>query len=64
MFSSGWELVFLILIGLVFFGANRLPGIARSLGQGIREFRDSTAPRPPNERGRKQLDHGAGEGGK
>jgi sec-independent protein translocase protein TatA len=33
------ELVILLCIILLFFGANRVPGLARSLGGGIREFR-------------------------
>lgn len=36
-----WELLFVFLIVLLFFGAKRLPEIGGSLGKGIREFRDS-----------------------
>ncbi len=31
----------LLLIVLLFFGPKRLPGLGRSLGQGLREFKDS-----------------------
>jgi len=33
------ELLIIILIGLIFFGAKRLPEIARGLGKGMSEFR-------------------------
>ncbi len=33
------ELLILLFIVLLFFGAKRLPGLAHSLGKGIREFR-------------------------
>lgn len=35
------ELLILLLIVLLFFGAKRLPEIGRSLGEGIRGFKDS-----------------------
>lgn len=38
---SWQELVIVLLIVLVLFGPRRLPEIGRSLGNGIREFRDS-----------------------
>ncbi len=36
---GGSELFLILLIVLVFFGAKKLPELARGLGQGIREFR-------------------------
>jgi sec-independent protein translocase protein TatA len=33
------ELIILLCIILLFFGAKRIPGLARSLGNGMREFR-------------------------
>ena len=40
MFGVGLpELLFILLICLLLFGANRLPEIGRSLGEGIREFK-------------------------
>jgi sec-independent protein translocase protein TatA len=42
---TGWtsptHLVALLLIALLLFGARRLPEIGRSLGSGMREFKDS-----------------------
>ena len=35
------ELVIVLLIVLVIFGPKRLPGLGRSLGAGMREFKDS-----------------------
>ena len=40
MFGVGWsEILVLILIVLLFIGAERLPEIGRSLGEAIREIR-------------------------
>ncbi|MED5248543.1 MAG: twin-arginine translocase TatA/TatE family subunit [Candidatus Neomarinimicrobiota bacterium] len=36
---GGWEIVLIALVILLIFGAKRLPGLARGLGQGIREFK-------------------------
>jgi sec-independent protein translocase protein TatA len=42
---TGWtsplHIVILLLIALLLFGAKRLPEIGRSLGHGMREFKDS-----------------------
>ena len=39
--NLGWgELLVILLIILVLFGARRLPDIGRSLGEAIREFRE------------------------
>ena len=35
------HLIFLLLLALLLFGAKRLPEIGRSLGVGMREFKDS-----------------------
>jgi sec-independent protein translocase protein TatA len=35
------EIVLLLLVGLLLFGAKRLPEIGRALGEGMREFKDS-----------------------
>jgi sec-independent protein translocase protein TatA len=35
------ELIIVLVIVLVIFGPKRLPGLGRSLGQGMREFKDS-----------------------
>jgi sec-independent protein translocase protein TatA len=36
---GGWELVIIALFVLIFFGAKRLPEMAKGLGKGIREFK-------------------------
>ena len=36
---GGWEIALIALVILLIFGAKRLPGLARGLGQGIREFK-------------------------
>jgi len=42
MFGIGMpELLIILLICLLLFGANRLPEIGKSLGEGIREFKKS-----------------------
>jgi sec-independent protein translocase protein TatA len=44
------EIILLLLVALLLFGAKRLPEIGRSLGTGMREFKDSvtgtTKPEP------------------
>ena len=43
------HIAFLVVILLLVFGAKRLPEIGRSLGSGMREFKDSvTGVRPDN----------------
>lgn len=39
---SGGELVVVVLLVIMFFGANRIPEIAKGLGKGIREVRNAT----------------------
>jgi len=40
MFGLGFqELAVILLLALLFFGAKRLPGIAKSLGKSINEFK-------------------------
>ena len=36
-----WELLILLLVLLLVFGPKRLPEMGRSLGRGMREFKDS-----------------------
>ena len=36
---GGWEWLIIILFLLIFFGAKRLPDMAKGLGKGIREFK-------------------------
>lgn len=39
---GGGELLVVLTAFLLLFGADRIPGIARSFGRGIREFKDAT----------------------
>ena len=36
-----WEILLVLIVALVLFGAKRLPELARGLGLGINEFRDA-----------------------
>ena len=36
------ELIIILVIVLVIFGASRLPGLFQALGQGVKEFRDAS----------------------
>lgn len=39
---GGGEMLVIITAILLLFGAERIPGIARSFGRGMREFKDAT----------------------
>ena len=39
---SGPELIVILVIILVFFGAKRIPELAKGLGKGIREFKNAS----------------------
>lgn len=39
---NGWEVVAILAIVLIIFGAKKLPELARGLGQGIKEFKKSS----------------------
>ena len=49
---TGWtsptHIILLLLIALLLFGAKRLPEIGRSLGTGMREFKDSVTGGSPS----------------
>ena len=48
---GGTELIVILVIILVLFGGSKLPGLAKGLGQSIKEFkkasRDEDPPAPP-----------------
>jgi sec-independent protein translocase protein TatA len=44
-----WEIVLLLLLALLLFGAKRLPEIGRSMGKGMREFKDSVSGKEQDE---------------
>jgi sec-independent protein translocase protein TatA len=56
---TGWtsptHIILLLLIALLLFGAKRLPEIGRSLGSGMREFKDSVTGSNPSEPPQQQL---------
>jgi len=61
---GGWEIVLILAVVLILFGAKRLPELAKGLGTGIKEFKkatrevtdemthamDDTTPPPPQRR--------------
>jgi sec-independent protein translocase protein TatA len=49
-FETPWHIVLLLLIALLLFGGKRLPEIGRSLGTGMREFKDSVTGHSDDER--------------
>ena len=44
-----WEILILLLVVLLVFGPKRLPEMGRSLGRGMREFKDSIAGKDDDE---------------
>lgn len=37
-----WEIILILFLVLLLFGAKKLPELARGLGKGIREFKDAS----------------------
>ena len=61
---GGPEIILIILVIVVFFGAKKIPNIAKGLGEGIREFRkairdgqaeDADETKKPDEQNDKKL---------
>lgn len=47
---GAWEIILIVLVVMLFFGARRIPEIGKGLGEGIRNFKgslkdDKTLPR-------------------
>lgn len=42
LFISGVEIVFILFVVVMVFGADRIPEIARGLGKGMRQLKDAT----------------------
>jgi len=40
---GGWELIIILVIVLILFGANRLPQLAKGMGESIRNFKTGMA---------------------
>ena len=45
-----WELILILLIALLIFGAAKLPEIGRALGKAIREFKKATSEAESNDK--------------
>lgn len=58
---GGWEILLIILIILIFFGAKRIPELARGLGKGMREFKDATKEQPKEDKPKEELNNSAAE---
>ena len=41
-FIGGWEMVLILAVVLILFGAKKLPELAKGLGQGIKEFKKAS----------------------
>ena len=41
-FFGGWEIVLILVVVLILFGAKKLPELAKGLGTGIKEFKKAT----------------------
>ena len=41
-FLGGWEIILILAVVLILFGAKKLPDLAKGLGQGIREFKKAS----------------------
>lgn len=39
---GGWEIVLILAVVLILFGAKKLPELAKGLGQGIKEFKKAS----------------------
>jgi sec-independent protein translocase protein TatA len=39
---GGWELVVIVMVVILLFGAKKIPELAKGLGRGIREFKDAS----------------------
>jgi sec-independent protein translocase protein TatA len=47
MAGLGWqELLVVLVIVMIIFGAGKLPEVARSLGQGVKEFKKESSAEP------------------
>ena len=41
-FFNGWEVLAIVAVVVLLFGAKKLPELAKGLGQGIKEFKKSS----------------------
>ena len=40
---GGWEILLILMVLLIFFGAKKIPELAKGLGKGIKEFKKASA---------------------
>jgi len=50
---GGWELIIILVIVLILFGANRLPQLAKGMGESIRNFKTGMAEADASEEEKK-----------
>ena len=55
------EIAIVLIIVLVIFGPKRLPGLGRSLGTGMREFKDSITGKDKEEEEQAKLEMGVSQ---
>jgi len=51
-----WEILLVLALALLIFGPQRLPEMGRSLGKGLREFKDSVTGKDDDDRRERDLD--------
>jgi sec-independent protein translocase protein TatA len=56
------ELIIILVIVLVLFGAKRLPDLGKSLGSGMREFKDAVTPGDKDDDRDRDRDRGLEQG--
>ena len=42
-----WEILLILLVGVIIFGAGKLPTVMGDLGKGIKNFKDGIREEPP-----------------
>lgn len=57
------ELIIVLVVVLLIFGPKRLPDLGRSLGRGMREFKDSVTGKDANDEDPSELRAGGGDAG-
>jgi sec-independent protein translocase protein TatA len=58
---SLWQIAIVLVIALIVFGPKRLPELGKSLGTGMREFKDSITGKGDEEEDRKPQIEGSSE---
>ncbi|OIH84200.1 Sec-independent protein translocase TatA [Arthrobacter sp. UCD-GKA] len=48
---QGWHLVIIVILALLLFGAPKLPGLARSVGQSLRIFKSEVRQMKDDDKG-------------